>query len=167
MRVGGVFHPDFFYVPRRTTDTTQLVDIDIFFLTPESETWDPGVGISVTPDVKAWTGKARVQPNKDWRARPREVQFEYDAVQAVRIQIPIGKNLVGATFDPNDPKKVLAYGEDPHFSKDMRVKLKDGPVEGFQIMEGDNLYIRNAVQSQNLWLYNLLCDIKTGGANET
>lgn len=166
MRVGGVFHPDFFYTPRRTTDTTQLADLEIFFTTPEADVWVPGVGVNPVPDVLAWTGKGRVQPNKDWRSRPREVQFEYDAVQAVRVQIPIGQNLAGATYDPNDPTRVIAFGPDPHFVKDMRVRIKGGPVNGFQLMEGDNLMIRNAVQSQNLWLYNLLCDIKTGGTDD-
>lgn len=165
MRSGGIFHPQFFYAPRRTTSTSQLVDIDIFALAPNGGEWVPGVGMAVTPDVKVWSGKARVQPNKDWRARPREVQFEYDAVQAVRVQIPIGKNLLGAVKDPVTGR-YTSYGNDPHFVKDMRVKILGGPVKGFKIMEGDNLYIRNAIQNQNLWVYNLLCDTKTGGVNE-
>lgn len=162
MRSGGIFHPQFFYAPRRTTDTSQLVDLEIFALTPDSPDWVPEVGLTVTPDVKVWVGKGRVQPNKDWRARPREVQFEYDAVQAVRVQIPIGKNLLGAVWDPVQ-NRYTSYGTDPHFIKDMRVRIVGGPVKGFEMMEGDNLYVRNAIQNQNLWVYNILCDTKTGG----
>ena len=162
MRTGGVFHPNFFYSPRRTLVTTQLVDLEIFALTPEGGEWVPGVGLDITPDVKAWKGKGRVQPNKDWRARPREVQFEYDAMQAVRVQLPIGKNLIGAVTDL-DTGKVISYGEDPEFIKDMRVRVLSAPVKGFEMMLDDDFYIRNAIQNQNLWVYNLLCDTKTGG----
>lgn len=165
MRVGGVFHPDFFYAPRRTVDTADLTDIRIYALTPNGAEWEFGVGLELEPDTLVWEGKGRFQPNKDWRARPREVQFEYDAVQAVRIQIPVGKNLVGAVYDPV-AKRYTSYGNDPQFVKDMRVEVIGGPVSGFEIMEGDNLYIRNALQSQNLWHYNLLCDTKTGAQGD-
>lgn len=165
MRSAGIFHPNFFYHPRRTLATSQLVELEIYNLTPDAIEWEPGVGVDVTPDTLAWKGKGRLQPNKDWRARPREVQFEYDAVQAVRVQLPIGKNLVGAVYDQDD-ERYVSYGPDPHFSKDMRVKVVGGPVKGFEVMEGDNLYIRNAIQNQNLWVYNLLCDVKTGGTKE-
>jgi len=165
MRSSGVFHPNFFYHPRRTLDTTQLVRIAILDPTPESIDWNFGEGVSLVPDTPVWSGFARVQPNKDWRARPREVQFEYDGTQAVRVQIPIGKNLLGAQLDP-DTGRYTSYGPDPHFVKDMRVRIIEGSVKGFEIMEGDFLYIRNAIQNQNLWVYNLLCDTKTGGVDE-
>lgn len=161
MRVGGLFHPNFFYAPRPVLDTADLVKLRIYDLTPEAAEWTPGVGLEVEEDTLVWEGHGRFQPNKDWRARPREVQFEYDAIQAIRIQIPIGKNLIGATYD-NDLNRYTAYGNDPHFVKDMRVEVVDGPVKGFEQFTGDNLYIRNALQSQNLWHYNLLCDTKTG-----
>lgn len=166
MRAGGVFHPEFFYVPRRTTSTAELADIEIFQLSLDPQNgWTPGVGIGVTPDTLLWKGKARVQPNKDWRARPREVQFEYDATQAVRVQVPIGKNLVGATWDPV-LKRYTSYGEDPRFDKDLRVNVLGGPVKGYKQMEGSNLYVRNAIVNQNLWVYNLLCDTKTSGTEK-
>lgn len=161
MRVGGVFHPDFFYVPRRTVESAELVHIKIYDLTPEGAEWEPGVGLEITPDTLLWEGHGRFQPNKDWRSRPREVQFEYDAVQAVRIQIPIGRNLVGSVYD-DTLGRYTAYGPDPEFAKDMRVEVISGPVKGFENTEGKNLFIRNAIQNQNLWQYNLLCDTKTG-----
>ncbi len=163
MRTGGIFHPNFFYAPRRTTDTSQLVDLKIYALTPDAAEWVPGQDMTVKADTLKWWGKGRVQPNKDWRARPREVQFEYDAVHAVRVQIPIGKNLVGAVWD-EDEGRYTSYGADPVFIKDMQVQIVSGPVEGFETMEDTNLYIRNAIQNQNLWVYNLLCDTKTGGS---
>lgn len=162
MRAGGIFHPNFFYAPRRTVESAELVHLKIYKLTPESPEWVPGVGLEVEPDSLVWEGHGRYQPNKDWRSRPREVQFEYDAVQAVRIQIPIGRNLVGAIFDV-DENRYTSYGADPNFVKDMRVEVVSGPVTGFEHSEGKNLYIRNAIQNQNLWQYNLLCDTKTGG----
>lgn len=164
MRGGGIFHPDFFYNPRRTVESAQLMNLKIYKLTPNGAEWYPG-NMEISLDELVWEGKGRVQPNKDWRARPREVQFEYDAVQAVRVQIPIGKNLVGAVWD-DSKKRYTSYGPDPKFVKDMRVLLGDDAVAGTEIMKGDNLYIRNAIQNQNLWVYNLLCDTKTGGFKE-
>lgn len=165
MRVGGIFHPNFFYAPRRTVESGEIVKIKIYAPAPEGGEWVPGVGLEVEGDTLLWEGLGRYQPNKDWRARPREVQFEYDAVQAVRIQIPIGKNQFGAVWDTN-LKRYTKYGVDPHFVKDMRVEVVSGPVLGFESSEGKNLYIRNAIQTQNLWQYNLLCDTKTGGTEE-
>jgi len=163
MRSSGVFHPDFFYHPRRTLETTQLVPVTILAMNPNSGEWEPGQGIVENRDTPVWQGRARVQRNKDWRARPREVQFEYDGTQAVRVQLSIGKNLVGATFDADG--NVREYGPDPEFLKDMRVHINGSAVKGFEGMIDDNLYIRNAVQNQNLWVYNLLCDTKTGGVD--
>ena len=162
MRVGGIFHPDFFFSPRRTVETAELVHLKIYAMTPEAAEWEPEVGLTVKDDDLLWEGYGRYQPNKDWRSRPREVQFEYDAVQAVRIQIPIGRNLLGSVKDPQTGR-YTQYGPDPNFIKDMRVEVIDGPVKGFENSEGTNLYIRNAIQNQNLWQYNLLCDVKTGG----
>lgn len=166
MRTGGIFHPNFFYAPRPVLETADLVHLKIYALTPDATEWEPGVGMTVDPDTLMWEGFGRFQPNKDWRARPREVQFEFDAMQAVRIQIPVGKNRVGATYDPVE-ERYTAYGADPNFVKDMRVEVVSGSVKGFEIIEGDNLYIRNALQSQNLWHYNLLCDTKTGSQGNT
>ena len=165
MRTNGIFHPNFFYAPRRTVETAELVHLQIFKLAPEGTEWEPGIGLDATLDTLVWEGYGRFQPNKDWRARPREVQLEYDAVQAVRIQLPIGKNLVGATYDV-DTQRYTDYGTDPVFIKDMRVHVVDGPVDGFEGMEGNNLFIRNAIQNQNLWQYNLLCDTKTGAQGD-
>lgn len=164
MRTGGVFHPDFFYAPRRTTGTTQLAGVEIYDLDGTTPGWEPGVGNLPSGAKLIWKSEARVQPNKDWRARPREVQYEYDATHAIRVQVPIGKNLAGAKYeDPNDPLKITEYGPDVDFIKDMVVRVVSGPVQGFETSLGDEFTIRNAHQSQNLWLYNLLCDTKTGG----
>lgn len=165
MRGPGVFHPNFAYHPRPGLASTRQTKIKIYDLTPEAIEWVPGNEPTVTPDTLIWEGFGRFQPNKDWRARPREVQYEYDAIQAVRVQIPIGKNLVGAVYD-TDAGRYTAYGEDPKFVKNMRVHVEWGTVKGFETMEGTDLYIRNAVQGQSLWQYNLLCDTKTGGIDE-
>ena len=63
-------------------------------------------------------------------------------------------------------KRYVSYGADPEFVKDMRVEVVDGSVTGFDSTEGKNLYIRNAIQNQNLWHYNLLCDTKTGAQGD-
>ena len=161
MRVGGILHPNFFYAPRRTVESAEIVDIQIYRVAPNGDDWDPYKGMQPEPDELVWKGKGRFQPNIDWRARPREVQFEYDATHSVRIQIPVGKNQVGAVWN-EAAQRFTSYGEDPKFIKDMRVWVDKAPVKGFEYQEGINLFIRNALSTQNVWQYNLLCDTKTG-----
>ena len=161
MRAGGVFHPRFFYDPRRVTKSSELVELKIYNLSEDQPEWSPGEGFSVGTDELIWHGFGRFQPNKDWRARTRGIHYDYTAIHAIRIQIPIGENLVGAVYD-DEKGRYVEYGQDPKFRKDQRVEVVQGPVKGFEITEGESLYIRNAEQSQNLWHYNLLCDTKTG-----
>lgn len=155
----GIFHPDFFYMPRPTVNSAQLAKVRVLHPTGATAHWVPGSGISTDMYDAIWEGQARLQPNKDWRARPREVQNEYGAVHAIRVQLPIGMNLFGATYDEND--QVTAYGPEPAFSKDDVVLVLESPVIGSETLVGDRYVVRNAKNSANLWLHNLLCDTET------
>jgi hypothetical protein len=161
VKAGGIFHANFFYSPRRTLDSSQLTELKVYALAPNGAEWMPGQDLEEANDELLWHGYGRFQPNKDWRARPREVQYEYDAVQAVRIQLPIGKNLLGAVWDVAE-ERYTSYGADPSFHKDQRVEVISGEVKGFEGTIGTQLYVRNATPNQNLWVHNLLCDVKTG-----
>lgn len=159
LRGNGVFHPNFFYMPRRTVETAMIAQVRISKPTGGVAKWTPGVGMAGGIYAPIWEGHARVQPNKDWRARPREQVGEFEAVHAIRVQLPIGKNEWGGTY--NDEGELVAYGTDPEFYKDYMVEVIDTSVIGAEQLEGDVYYVRNAKTSANLWLYNLLCDTGT------
>jgi hypothetical protein len=159
LRGNGVFHPNFFYMPRPTVESAMITAVRVSKPTGNVAKWTPGTGMSSGIYVPVWEGRARIQPNKDWRARPREQVGEFDAVHAIRVQLPIGKNEYGGTYD--DEANLVAYGPDPEFYKDYMVEVVDTTVIGAEQLEGDVYYIRNAKTSANLWLYNLLCDTGT------
>lgn len=161
MGLAGIFHPDFFYMPRRSLNTTQIVEVEVYERTGETTQWTPVAGMSGNIYNLVWRSNARLQPNKDWRARPREFSKEFDDVHAVRIQLPIGKNLFGAEYDPLDPTKIIAYGVDPDWAKDYEVRVVSSRVTGTERLDGTTYVVRNAINSGNAWLYNLLCDVGT------
>ena len=149
MKSTGIFHPEFFYHARPTVESAMIADVEIFSPTGEQTNWVPGVGIEDNLYVKRWEGKARVQPNKDWRARAREQGLEFGATQAVRIQVGIGTN------------KLTGPNASEDFSKDWLVIVTNSDVVGTEVMEGTRYYVRNAEKSSNAWLHNLLCDTNT------
>ena len=66
MRTGGIFHPNFFYAPRTSLETADLVNLKIYKLTPNAAEWEPGVGMSTTPDTLVWEGRGRFLPMGIW-----------------------------------------------------------------------------------------------------
>lgn len=135
-----------------------LARVTVFQPTGETPEWDGGDGLTGAFWNRVWFGQARIQPNKDWRARPKEVGGVFDATQAVRVQIPIGKNELGAVKVDG---KFVTYGIDPEFAKDFRVDIDFMPTTGSKVMETKQLIVRNALISSNAWAYNLLCDVGT------
>lgn len=162
MRTSTVFDPRYFYHARPTVEGTQIAHIEISEPTSLPAQWTPGVGMS-NPWTLRWKGQARVQPNKDWRARQREVSGEFTATHAVRIQMGIGKNELGAVrVDPLDPNsEILSYGPDPAFGLGWRVHVVEVPLEGADNLLTRDYVVRNAIVSSNTWAYRLLCDTDT------
>lgn len=154
-----------------------LSEITIWKPTGAVPEWLGGDEMSAEPWELVWEGYGRVQPNKDWRARPKEISGEFDAVHAVRVQIPIGKNLLGAvprttgfgasSFGADGfgglagKDEYISYGPDPLFAKDFAIRINNMPVIGTESMESKQLIVRNALISSNAWVHNLLCDIGT------
>lgn len=159
----GVFHPRFFYHARPTVESTMLAAVNIYRPTGEQSEWVPGVGMDDDAYELVWQGDARIQPNIDWRARDREFAGEFDATHAVRIQVPIGKNKLGAVYGNNG--EIIEYGPDPEFYKDFVVRTMASYVKGTEKLVGMRYTVRNALNSSNAWVHNLLCDTgtKTGG----
>lgn len=174
----GIFHPDFFYHARPVVESAMIAKITIWEPTGAVPEWLGGNEMSADPWRLVWVGFGRVQPNKDWRARPKEVGGEMDAVHAIRVQIPIGKNLLGAVTGGREPfgagdfgddgfggviegYEIIEYGPDPLFAKDFAIRVDNMPVIGTESMESKQLIVRNALISSNAWVHNLLCDIGT------
>lgn len=155
----GIFHPLFAYHPRNALAGSQQALVEIYRPTGGTANWVPGVGMDDNTIELVWRGYARVQPNIDWRARPRDHGNEFNAIHAVRVQLSIGKNLHGATFDGNG--KVVTYGPDPTFAKDFVVRVVESNVSGTQGLLNKNFVVRNALTNDQAWLYNLLCDTGT------
>lgn len=160
-----------------------IARVTVFKPTGEIPEWDGADGMLGGVWERVWVGPGRVQPNKDWRARPKEVGGEFDATQAVRVQIPIGKNELGAVRGGQLPFGTLGFGEggfggtleqapfvsygpDPEFAKDFRVDIDYMPVTGSKVMETKQLIVRNALISSNAWVYNLLCDVGTNASHD-
>lgn len=157
--LGGIFHPLFAYHARQTVESAQQVLVNIYKPTGGTAEWTPGVGMANSTTTLVWTGYARVQPDKDWRARARDQGNEFTATQAVRVQIGIGKNLLGAVKDVNG--KIVTYGADPMFKKDFVVVVAETNVTGTEGLVNLSMTVRNALSSSKPWLYNLLCDTGT------
>ena len=155
----GIFHPLFAYHPRNALAGSQQTLVEVYAPTGGVAEWNPGVGMEDNTLALVWRGYARVQPNIDWRARTRDHGNEFNAIHAVRIQLGIGKNLHGATLNPDG--SVQTYGTDPTFAKDFVVKVVESPVSGTQGLLDKAFVVRNALTNDKAWLYNLLCDTGT------
>lgn len=155
----GIFHPLFAYHPRNALAGSQQTLVEVYKPTGGVSEWVPGVGMEDNTLALVWRGYARVQPNIDWRARVRDHGNEFNATHAVRIQLGIGVNLHGATYDVDG--KVTAYGADPTFAKDFVVRVVESEVTGTQGLMDKAFVVRNALTNDQTWLYNLLCDTGT------
>ena len=157
--IGGVFHPLFAYHARPSIESSQQALVNVYAPTGGTAEWTPGVGMANTTTALVWTGYARIQPDKDWRARARDHGNEFNAVQAVRVQLGIGKNLLGAVKDATG--KITAYGVDPEFKKDFVVCIQETNITGTEGLVGQSLTVRNTLTSTVPWSYKLLCDTGT------
>lgn len=91
-----------------------------------------------------WTGRARVQPNKDWRARSVESASDPEMVQYIRVQIPLKKDGPVPHLNVADIIRVLP--PDPA-----------GTWEHDRDLESWIFRVRNTGNSSNNWLRNILC----------
>lgn len=120
--------------------------------------WDPVTGtITGGALVPIWEGNARIQPNKDWRARSVEAGSDPQMVQYVRVQIPLRKSGVPPVFRPFDvlTSPEIEDTEDWTFNHDL---------------DAWTMFVRNSINSSNRWVSNLLCgtdlsDLVDGGGS--
>jgi hypothetical protein len=113
------------------------------------------------PGVAIYQGQARVQPNKDWRARKQSSRDETYVEHAVRIQLDFLRNELreqlltkGITQTLNE-QPVIRVGD--AFKVTGVHKSLDGLPVDTQLMEY-TYRVRNITSSSNSWVINLLCD---------
>lgn len=109
--------------------------------------WDPATGEVAGDGVEEiWEGRARLQDNKDWRARDVISASDPQMVQFIRVQIPLKKD-----------------GPVPHFEVDDFVLVQPPDPEGTWEHDLDlqswTLRLRNSLNSSYPWLRNLLCSV--------
>jgi hypothetical protein len=99
-----------------------------------------------------WSGMARVQDNKDWRARTAEAANDPQMIQYVRVQIPLDQHLQDGTVN-----------RVPHLDVGDLVRVVEPDPESSWALDPDLsnwvLRIRNTMNSSNPWLRNLLCGV--------
>lgn len=120
--------------------------------------WTPKDGFSnVKPvdELEVYRGIARVQPNKDWRARKQKFETEAVTEHAYRIQLAFD----GQELEDNDGNP-LPF---PAIHAEDRVRvIQVQSLRGIEVDPAikDLVYIvRNSVAGSNYWVRTLLCDV--------
>lgn len=132
---------------RRVVKGFMLRDVIIYALDTNAPAahWDPETNTMVGEERQLlWEGQARIQGNKDWRARSVEAGGDPQMVHYVRVQIPFG---------PDNPV--------PHIPVAALIEVQPVPSESTWVHDDDimawTLRVRNSVNNSNPWVRNLLC----------
>lgn len=130
---------------RRVPKGFMLRDIEIHVQDSSVSGWDPETNELIGGGTSTiWTGKARIQGNKDWRARSVLSAGDPQMVHYVRVQIPFG---------PDNPV--------PHIPVNAVIKIMPPDPDSTWPQDDDlgsyTLRVRNTVNNSNPWLRNLLC----------
>lgn len=100
--------------------------------------------------ILLWEGPARVQDNKDWRARDAHSASDPQMLQYVRVQIPLDDPDAG----PPPPLNVQDIG----IVVDAEVSSNSSwPLD--RELSRWRLHVRNTLNSSYPWLRNVLCVI--------
>lgn len=124
--------------------------IEIYEPTGEAAEWVPGVGMADNAWRLVYRGKARLQPDQDWKARDRNFANEHTATMAMRIGIPVRGN----ELDPANP---LA----PFIAKGYKVVVIDADPESEDWTQGSDMIVRNPIQATEKWLRTFVADTGT------
>lgn len=112
-----------------------------------TETWE------MPENAPVWRGMARIQPNKDWRARNREFALETSAEHAVRVQMNIFKNWLVPKPEWPAPPVDIQHG--------YIIEIEDNPND--RVLENYLMTVRNPMGASDNWHRTLLCDVNIGG----
>lgn len=138
---------------RRTAEGFMLRTIEIYVQDSPAAGWDPATNELIGGTrTMIWDGRARVQGNKDWRARSVLAAGDPQMVHYVRVQIPFTKD-----------------GPVPHIPVDAIIEVKAADPDSNWRHDDDlgayTLRVRNTVNSSNPWVRNLLCGVDVSEAS--
>lgn len=160
----GVFDPRFGYFARPVLRGSMWARVEVHHvhMLDSSQVWKPaegGVfGGSTDRSALHYRGRARMQPNNDWRARKVRWSGENVTEHAMRIQLDLQGNEVVS----DDPLPDTFPGDAGMFHVNDVVTVIEiaspygHPVDGLNI--GYEFTIRNPNASSNSWGRTLLCD---------
>lgn len=134
--------PRWMYHHRRVAEGFMVARVTITRRSEAPAVWDPATGTSSSVPVVVWEGRARIQPNKDWRVRYVETGLDPQLMQIVRVQIPLRKD------------------SPPPLIKQMDIiKINDLDRDSIWVADTDlgywQLTVRNMLNSSNPWLRNI------------
>lgn len=157
LRTGrGTLDPRYFRhaTPVFEGDMTALIEIRHPFKGDEEPLWDSELAEWVYPEDLApvWRGLARVQPNKDWRARNREWAMENTAEHAVRIQLNAYKNFLVPKDEWPAPPVDILHGH--------VITVLNNPND--PVLENFVFTVRNPIGATDNWHRTILCDANLG-----
>lgn len=129
-----------------------IASIEIYRQEDARPRWDEESGELIGGGLETlWTGQARVQDNKDWRARAVRAASDPQLVHYVRVQIPLLQHDEGITTRV------------PHLRRGDLIRVVEPDPDSFWALDPDLskwvLRIRNTVNSSNPWLRNILCGV--------
>ena len=140
---------------RKTVKGFMISHIEIY-RGAEDPRWDAATDSIVGPEpVLLWKGPARLQANKDWRARDVRSASDPQMIQFIRVQVPM-----------NDP----VAGRVPHLRPSDTIRVLDGHVPDNWELDPDlarwRLRVRNTLNSSYPWLRNILCGVDISDMRE-
>lgn len=160
LRIGrGMIDPRYYRHPMLGLegDYTSLIDI----IRPRGgaeQTWVEAEERWTNVDVEPmWRGMARVQPNKDWRARNRTWASEQTAEHAVRFQFNLAKNHLVPKSEWPAPLVDIQHGD--------IVRVQSNPND--PVLELYQFTVRNPIGASDNWHRTILCDANLGGRYDT
>lgn len=105
--------------------------------------------------ITLWAGPARVQPNKDWRAKSYEFASTTTAIQACRFSLPLADGVWnGALTD-----------DEREMRDEDRIFIVDNAFPHLDAIKRFVYIVRNGLVSGNAGLQNVLCDVDLKGVN--
>lgn len=158
MRRTAVYDPRFIRsMQPAAIGLASLIRCAVFRTIGDRPGWVAGSGNTPDTVTKLWEGFCRVQPMIDMRARAGDFAGEYDAVEAVRFNLPFERNEFGATLDINN--KIVTYGDDPVFAYGDMIDVTQVFNPGQQVLLPKRFTVRNALSSTTALQHDLLCDV--------
>ena len=152
----GLLHPRYFRHPVPSLESDYVALIEFTRLDSEANTppeWDEEAEEWTSSALlPLWRGMARLQPNKDWRARNRTWASEETGEHALRIQMNLYKNLLVPKDEWPAAPVDIKHGD--------LVTVTSNPND--PVLEGYQFTVRNSMGASDSWLRTILCDVNLG-----